>query len=305
MASVKALNYTPNASARSLRATRSYSIGYIYDNPNAYYIINMQNGILNSCRENHFELLIHPLDHRSDDLKERITELVHNSRLAGVILTPPFSEMPEISKLLTKLKVPYVNIVSGNQQTQHKNYIVIDDHKSAYNITQHLIDLGHEKIAFISGGMSHQSTLERFKGYQDALIDNGIRPLKRLFIEGSYSYESGVESTEKLMNLKNKPTAIFAANDEIAAGAIFQCRLIGMSIPDEVSVVGFENSPFSRQTRPKLTTADQPNEFIAEQASNLLIAQIQNWSEEQINKKQITTHFCPDLLVRDSTSHVP
>ena len=302
MASVKALNYTPNASARSLRATRSYSIGYIYDNLNAYYVIDMQNGILNSCRDNHFELLIHPLDHRSENLKQLLTDVVTNSRLAGVILTPPFSEMSEVSRLMKKLKIPFVNIVSGNKPSKSRNYVYVDDRKSAYNITQHLIDLGHERIAFLSGEMSHHSSIERLNGYHDALKDNGIKPRKRLVIDGQYSFESGVEGTEKLLGFKNKPTAIFASNDEIAAGAVFQCRLQGVAIPQQISIVGFENSPYARQTRPKLTTADQPNESIAEQATNLLISQIQGWSDQQVTNKQITTHFSPQLLVRESTS---
>ncbi|MCP3673606.1 MAG: substrate-binding domain-containing protein, partial [Gammaproteobacteria bacterium] len=101
---------------------------------------------------------------------------------------------------------------------------------------------------------------------------------------------------------KNRPSAIFASNDEMAAGALFSAKNKGISIPEELSITGFEDSPFSRQTRPKLTTAHQPNELIAQSAASLLIARIQGWSQERIEDKEIITRFSPELVVRDSTS---
>jgi len=302
MASVKVLNYRPNTSARSLAGTRSYSIGFIYDNPNAYYVIDMQKGILSECKNNHFELLIHPCDHQSDHLEEELINLINHSRLAGVVLTPPFSEMPKVAKLLDNMNLPFVRIISGTETKKESSCIYIDDHQAAYNITQHLIELGHRKIGFLCGGKEHHSTIERLEGYRSALSDNGIKPQKQYAIDGEYSFDSGVKGAKKLLSLKNKPTAIFASNDEMAAGALFSARLLGVTIPEQLSIVGFEDSPFSRQTWPKLTTAHQPNEFIAQQAVSLLMARIQRWSTEQIEDKQIITCFSPELVVRDSTA---
>jgi LacI family transcriptional regulator len=302
MESVKALNYIPNNSARSLAGARSYSIGYIYDNPNAYYIIDMQAGILSECKKHHFELLIHPCDHRSESLNEELVNLIRHSRLSGVVLTPPFSEMPEVATLLEKMNLPFVRITSGNNEKAEDSSIFIDDHKAAYRITEHLIELGHHDIAILCGGKEHHSTIERLEGYRSALTDNGIKPKKRFEIEGEYSFDSGVVGTEKLLRLKNMPTAIFANNDEIAAGAVFAARLNGIAIPNDLSLVGFEDSPYSRQTRPKLTTAHQPNQFIAQQAVSLLVAKIQGWSEEQVKDKNIITHFSPELVIRESTT---
>lgn len=301
-ASVKALNYRPNNSARSLAGSRSYTIGFVYDNPNAYYVIDMQHGILAGCQKNHFELLIHPCSHKSDDLELEFTNLINHSRLAGVVLTPPFSEMPSVSKMLDRLELKYVKIISGSKaKKNNKSSILVDDHHAAYTLTKHLIDLGHSDIGFLCGGMEHQSTEERLEGYRSALIDSGINPRKRFVIDGEYSFDSGVQGAIKLLARNRRPTAIFASNDEMAAGALFAARLEGIKIPKELSIVGFEDSPYSRQTRPQLTTAHQPNEVIALQAVNLLIAKIQGRSKEYIQENQLLKSFSPQLVVRGSS----
>ncbi len=307
-ASVKALNYKPNNSARSLAGTRSYTIGFIYDNPNAYYVIDMQNGILSQCKENNFELLIHPCDHQSSDFEQELINLINHSRIAGVVLTPPFSEMPSVAKLLDKLRLPYVQIISGRDGVGGKvgthdkdSSILVNDFQAAYRITQHLIELGHTCIGFLRGGDEHLSSIERLEGYQTALEEANLKVKKRLIIPGEYNFNSGVEGAKKLLSRKDKPTAIFASNDEIAAGALFAARLMGISIPDDLALVGFENSPFSRQTWPKLTTAHQPNDIIARQAANLLIAKIQGRSKDYIEQQGLLKSFSPELIVREST----
>ncbi len=304
MASVKALNYRPNNSARSLAGTRSYTIGFIYDNPNAYYVIDMQNGILSACKDRNYELLIHPCNHQSAKLEQELVNLIEHSRIAGVVLTPPFSEMPKVAKILDKMQLPFVRIISGsNQEGRADSCIYIDDRQAAYDISQHLIELGHKNIGFLCGGKEHHSSIERLAGFEQALIDNDIRPKSQLIIEGEYAFESGVQGAQKLLNRKNRPSAIFASNDEIAAGALFAARLMGIAIPEELSIVGFEDSPFSRQTWPKLTTAHQPNQTIAQQAAQLLIAKIQRPHDEIIDEI-ITRKFSPELVIRDSSAKV-
>ncbi len=301
-ASVKALNYRPNNSARSLAGTRSYTIGFIYDNPNAYYVIDMQNGILSECKNRLFELLIHPCCHTSEKIEEELTSLVTHSRIAGVILTPPFSEMPGVVEIFDKMQLPYVRIISGSEQSKfNDSCILVDDHQAAFSITQHLIGLGHQEIGFLCGGKEHHSSIERLQGYQSALLDKGIKQRKQLVVEGEYSFDSGVKGAKQLLSQSKRPSAIFASNDEMAAGALFAARLMGISIPEELSIVGFEDSPFSRQTWPKLTTAHQPNLIIAQQAVSLLIAKIQGRSKEYISDKQLLRSFSPELVVRDST----
>ena len=298
---VEELNYQPNLSARNLAGAKSFSVAYIYDNPNAYYIIDMQKGILSACKQHGFELLIHPCDAKNKNITEEVVNMVKHARIAGLILTPPLSEMPEFVKTLVELDVKVVRIMSGDVAPDELSpCVMVNDRDAAQTITQHLIDLGHKDIAFIAGDAEHMSTIERYKGYRRALKASNIDFDKTLVIEGDYSFDSGVSGAKQLMSCESKstrPTAIFSCNDEIAAGALFAARLMNISIPEQLSIVGFENSPFSRQTWPKLTTADQPNNQIAEDAANLLISQVR----KQKNKMTIS-QYVPKLVIRDSTA---
>lgn len=300
MASVEKLNYHPNLAARSLAGTKAYSIAYIYDNPNAYYIIDMQRGILDACKKQGFELLIHPCDAKETRIIDEITDMVKRTRIAGILLTPPFSEMPNFVEKLTQLNIKVVRILSGHSAPDTLTpCIMIDDNYASKSITEHLINNGHSRIGFLAGGSEHNSTKERLEGYKAALTQHNIEIDSQLIIAGEYSFESGVEGVKALINQTNRPTAIVSCNDEIAAGALFAARLMEIDIPSQLSITGFEDSPFSRQTWPKLTTAHQPNNQIAQDAANLLIAQIRNGNDRDIIKQ-----YTPELVVRDSTAHI-
>lgn len=300
-AAVKELNYQPNLAARNLAGTKSFTIAYIYDNPNAYYIIDMQEGILSACRQQGFELLINPCNSQQENITEEIINTIKHARVAGVVLTPPFSERPEFVKRITELDIKVVRIMSGDAAPDELSpCVMVNDREAAQTITQHLIDFGHKKIGFIAGGAEHMSTIERYKGYRRALKINDIDFKKHLVIEGEYSFESGVNGAKQLMaedvSQEHRPTAIFSCNDEIAAGALFAARLMNINIPEQLSIAGFENSPFSRQTWPKLTTANQPNKQIAHDAASLLISQIRKLK----NNNEIS-QYIPQLVIRDST----
>ncbi len=297
---VKELNYQPNLSARLLRGTAS-SIGFIYDNPNSNYVIDMQRGILGECHRQGYELVIHPCDAKSKTIIDEIVGMVDRSRVGGLVLTPPVSEMPEVLSALNKHKMKYVRILSGSKPPD--NYapcVFIDDRTAAYKITQYLIDLSHKNIAFLGGDEAHKSSTERLEGYKSALKDNKIPIDKKLIIGGEYSFESGVKRSRQLLSSGHKPTAIFACNDEIAAGTLFAARIQGIDVPQQLSIVGFEDSPFSRQAWPNLTTAQQPIRTIAQRATALLIDMVRN-GEKNIESEG----FYPELIVRDSTCPAP
>ncbi len=301
---VKTLNYQPNLSARHLRG-RPSSIGFIYDNPNSHYVIDIQHGILEECRRQGYELVIHPCDSKSDGIVEELAAMVRRSQVAGLVLTPPLSETPSIVAALVEQKVKFVRILSGTAAPDALSPCVyIDDHRAALEITQYLIDLGHQHIGFLGGEEAHRSSGERLEGYKAALLHNGLEVEPRLILEGEYSFESGVQRTKQLLRETQQPTAIFACNDEIAAGTLFAARLMGIKVPQELSIVGFEDSPFSRQTWPKLTTAMQPNTTIAETATALLIDEIQSHRQHRDSDKQRESGFHPTLVIRDSTCPV-
>lgn len=296
-AAMAELNYRPSQAARSLASTQSFQIGFIYDNPNAYYVIDMQNGILNICHQNNYELLIHPCNASATNIVEEILQLIKKSNLDGLVLTPPLSENQQLIFELQKKNISFVRVISGKGIPQDAaQCIFVNDRAASTSITEYLIELGHKDIAFICGDAEHKSSRERFEGFQQALKQHGVELNADFIIDGTYSFESGVNGAKQLLELPKKPTAIFASNDEIAAGALFACRLEGVDIPTDISIVGFENSPFSRQTWPKLTTAEQPTQEIAKAATDLLLKQMRNQVAEDV------VEFNPELLVRESTT---
>ena len=305
-AAIKTLNYQPNLSARGLRGAPS-SIAFVYDNPNCNYVIELQKGILQECHRHSYELVIHPGDSSREGICEELIRAVRRSHAGGLILTPPLSEMPDVALCLIEAEIPFIRIISGSEQPDDSGACVyIDDRHAAANIVQHLVDLGHRDIAFLSGDPEHNSTGERLEGYKEALEKNGIEINESFILDGQYSFESGVERTSSLLALNSKPTAVFACNDEIAAGVLFAARTAGIEVPEQLSIAGFEDSPFSRQTWPKLTTARQPNETIAACAAALLIEKIQGLRDDtkDLDDKLESVGFVPELVIRDSTRKV-
>ncbi|NDW22533.1 LacI family DNA-binding transcriptional regulator [Alteromonas hispanica] len=295
------LKYTPNKAARDLASNVTSVLGYVYDNPNAYYIIDMQKGILDVCRKNNFELLIHPCDASSENIAQELVDMVDSAQLAGLVLSPPLSEMPDVLHHLDNKNISYVRILSGDSEfSSTLPYVLVNDFKAAFQITEHLIAQGHKHIAFIAGEVIHKSTTERLNGYKAALEKASIPFDESLVIEGTYSFETGVKSADVLLSMPSRPTAVFACNDEIAAGTLFGARMKGVDVPNDLAIAGFEDSPFSRQTFPPLTTASQPTNEIAQSATSSLIQYLRA-KKTKTNFNNLTQTFTPQLVVRSST----
>ena len=298
------LSYQPDQSARSLRSAKSYTIGMVYDNPNAYYVISMQNGVLSACRETGFDLNIHPCDSNSPGLAEELRLLVQRSRLAGLILAPPMSERMELIQFLAANKIKFVRILSAAADPRDGfPCVFVDDRDAAYAVTEHLIQLGHQRIGFLWGGKAHRSSPERYQGYEDALKHYGIALDKALIVEGDYSFDDGFRGARKLLALKNPPTAIFGSNDEIAAGVLAAAKAANLNVPYDLSIAGFEDSPFSRQCWPALTTAAQATGDIARRATERLIAELKHHGRHAEHSAE-NVGFSPTLVVRGSTGPV-
>jgi len=305
-AAIEELNYQPNLSARQLRGAASF-IAFIYDNPNSHYVIEMQHGILEECKRQGFELLIHPTDSTDANYVNELRQLVSNGHVAGLVLTPPFSESNMLIEALESRGMRHVRILSGGGDSENGGpCVLIDDYHAAYDITQYLLGLGHRDIAFLGGHEEHDASSEkRLDGYLAALRDAGLPRREDLILPGSYSFDSGSERTTRLLGLEEAPSAIFACNDEIAAGALFAARIQQVAVPQQLSIIGFEDSPFSRQSWPKLTTAHQPNSEIAAGAARILIESIRSSRNGDDELAPAKLEFKPELVVRDSTCPAP
>jgi LacI family transcriptional regulator len=299
---IDALGYQPDPSARSLRSTRAYALGLVYDNPNAHYVINVQRGVLSVCRDSGFGLQIHPCDASSPTLADELCALVRRSHLAGLVLAPPMSEQVELIRTLGEAKIPFMRIISAREDPQDGYPCVyVDDRDAAYAITEHLIQLGHLRIGFLWGSRDHRSSPERYQGYADALKDYGIALDRKLVLPGDYTFDDGFRGARKLLALKNRPTAIFGSNDEIAAGVLAAAHSDGINVPYQLSIAGFEDSPFSKQSWPTLTTARQATEEIARHAAQRLITDLQRAANgEPVDSTN--EGFSPELVVRGSTA---
>ncbi|WP_172461682.1 LacI family DNA-binding transcriptional regulator [Dyella jiangningensis] len=299
---IEALGYQPNPSARGLRSTHAYAIGLVYDNPNAHYVISMQDGVLSACRERGYGLLIHPCDSTSPGLANELCSLVERNRLAGLVLAPPMSEEPELIAKLSANDISFVRIISSREDPHDgAPCVYVDDRSAAYAITEHLIQMGHKRVGFLWGEPHHRSSPERYQGYADALKDYGIPLDKKLVLPGRYAFDDGFRGARKLLALKDPPTAIFGSNDEIAAGVLAAARSSGLDVPWNLSIAGFEDSPFSKQAWPALTTARQSTSDIGRHAALQLMAELQRKAGASVEMPHAEC-FVPELVVRGSTA---
>lgn len=294
----KELDYTPNPIARGLAQNRSFIIGCIYDNPSKSYITRVQTGALAACQENNYNLLIHPCDLRGDALINNIEHLLQTSRLDGIVLTPPFSDFKDLADFLKTKNIPYARVASAVLDDDSIS-VRSNDEQGAFEITEHLISLGHKSIAFIKGHPDHSATEQRFKGYLRALKTHGVEFNERLVEEGNFSYHSGVDSARSILDLTPRPTAVFASNDYMAAAVLKLATQRQLKVPDDISIAGFDNAPIARHIWPGLTTIAQPVEDMTKQAVTKLIEYI---SDPQERPYQATLEA--RLITRESTAQV-
>lgn len=298
LAAVKALDYHPSLSARGLASNRSDIIGLLYDNSNCTYIVDVQNGVLEQCRLEGFDLLIHPCNYQNPALGAEISTTAKRTKMAGVILTPPVSDIDSLSKELTRQAIHFVRLSPGTPGSSSP-CVFSDEKKGAFEMTSYLIALGHSRIGFIVGHADHCSSVHRLAGYKEALASAGIKINKPFIRQGDYSFKSGEKRGRELLRLKKPPTAIFASNDEMAAGVMMVAHQLDLHIPNQLSVAGFDDAPTAQLTWPALTSVKQPVTELAQTAAAILIGRLKN----RVNDKLKPVLDC-ELIVRESTGRV-
>jgi LacI family transcriptional regulator len=270
------LKYRPNPSAQNLASHRAHLIVLVYDDPSAYevpssgYIIRMQQGALKACRKAGFELLIHPCNYRNPHVGGELRELINQVRPAGIIVAAPLSNMPKIVRAVKETGTPCVRVSHGNGNGSEYS-IATNDREFSAEMTAYLASLGHERIAFIKGDTAHKAVGNRFEGYRDGLEQAGIQYREELVAQGDNSLGSGEACAADLLQREPRPTAIFCANDDMAAGVLRVATRLGIRVPEELSIAGCDDISLCRQLYPSLTTIRQPLDTMAEAASQALI----------------------------------
>lgn len=268
---VARLNFRPSHAARTLAGRKSFQVGLLYDNPSPYYIYHVQTGAQQRCTELGYRLLLQPIDSQSPNLVSNVLALIDETHLDGLILSPPVTEATALLDELDRRGLPYVRIAPGVRQ-QSGMAASMDDVAAARELVRHLIDLGHRRIAFISGPASHVSSSDRLQGYREALAAAGIAFDPALVVPGDYSFTSGHEAAKTLLLRENRPTAIFAGNDDMAAGALATAHENDIAVPEALSIAGFDDSDLARAVWPPLTTIRQPVHELAAAAAELLLS---------------------------------
>ncbi|NHK26441.1 LacI family transcriptional regulator [Parvularcula flava] len=290
---IEQYGYIPNTQAQSLAFRRSFLIAMIYDNPSPQYIVNMQRGILDVLEETNLQLVIKPCDRSDPKFFEKMAAFMQRNTLFGAILPPSVSEDDKLVTMLNDYDCPCIRIASVNLDTSDR-MVRTHDSEGAAEAARHIASLGHKRIAHIHGPLSFRSAHERLEGFRRGLEEHGLDLPSEMIREGAYTYDSGVRCAEQLLSLGTPPTAIFAGNDEMAIGIYQVARSKGYSVPEDLSIVGFDDTPIASRVWPALTTVRLPIREMGSAAALKLVAAPEEAARE--------ISFMPELIVRSSTS---
>ena len=300
LAVIEKYGYVPDPQARGLAFRRSFLIGLVYDNPNAQYMADVQQGILDGIRRTGYALVIYPCSRNDACFVEDVRSYIEQQKLCGVILPPSSSEDERLIAMLNEAECPYVRIASVSLDIP-TSMVVSHDEKGGVEAAHYLASLGHQLIGHITGPPTFRSSHERQKGFEQGLAERGLTLDARYTMQGAYTFESGVSCGKQLLALEPRPTAIFAGNDEMAAGVYRAAHEAGLEIPDDLSVVGFDDSPIVLKVWPPLTSVLLPVRDMGRIAAQKLMAVVQEGPGTEIEKYYLT----PALVVRQSTTVPP
>ena len=300
---IEQLNYSPNTAARSLAAGAATHIGLLYANPSAAYLAQFLIGALHAARSAGVHLVIESCESEDADEQAEVTRRFATSDVEGVVLPPPLSESQPIMAELDAMGIPVVTVAMGAPQEDSLN-VRIDDHAAAMEMTRYLLELGHRNIGFIKGHPNHIASHDRHRGFCDALTEAGIDCDKAPCEQGYFSYRSGLTAGERMLARSDTPTAIFASNDDMAAATISVAHRMGLSVPDDISIVGFDDTALATSVWPELTTVKQPISAMAEAALELLIADMRSHPPGARRKftERVLSHA---MIIRESSGPPP
>jgi len=294
---ITTLKYRSSVAPRAAVGSKSYVLALIFDNPNTGYIVELLRGALDQARKDGYHLIVEPVNLASPNVAEDITNLLVQSNLDGMILPPPLCDDPSILQALESYGKPFARI--SPSISKHLGLRVeISDHDAAKQMTVKLIQLGHTSIGFVTGRKGTATTRRRLDGFLSAMKDANLTVPDNFILEGNYEYRSGLDAGELLLQEAQRPTAIFASNDEMAAGVIAAAHKSGISVPEELSIAGFDDSVIATVVWPQLTTVRQPIQEMAAAAVNMVTKQCRGQTEENSTARKLPVK----LIIRESTA---
>ena len=291
------MGYRPNVMAANLRTRRTNTIGVIVPLINRHFFSSVISGIEDVAYKQGFAVTIS----QSNDNLEKESTIAHTlfaNRVDGLILSIGMeTQSYDHLKLFSERNIPLVffdRIV--DEIPAHK--IVVDDFGGAYRATQHLIEQGRKKVAHIGGPLNLQIYAKREAGYRKAISDAGLQINENQILHNSLTREDGLNAIKKILKTKERPDAIFCANDTTALSAIIHLNEKGIKVPEDIAIVGFSNEPFSELVTPSISTIKQPGFEMGQKAAELLIKQIGSKTKP---KNYETIMMETELIVRNSS----
>lgn len=291
---VERLNFRPSSIARTLAGRRSFQVALLYDNPSPYYINEVQTGALERCVQEGFRLIFQPCNSASPTLVDSVVDFIEETHVDGLILTPPVGDNFPLLEELRRREVNFVRVAPGDDRPI-ASAVAMDDVGAAREMTDFLLSLGHRRIGFIVGHPAHAASGQRLAGYRAAFAARGARVDAALIQPGLFDFDSGKAAAAKLLDLPNPPTAIFASNDDMAAGALSVAHERGIAVPDQLAITGFDDTNLANAVWPPLTTVHQPMRALAREAADLLFAGASRTTIE----RRILPH---EIIVRGTTA---
>lgn len=292
------LRYGLAAGQSSVPSGTNRGIGVFFGDPTGGYQVSLYGALLKACQAAGQFLVVQEFDESGSDWEAQVNAFLERSQVDKVVLVPPLSDSFEIHRVLNDRGVRYV-LISASRPVSGAPAIAVDDRLAALEMTRHLIDLGHRRIGFLSGREGHVATLLRRQGFEEAYAVAGLpSPDPALIRPADFSFQVAVLEARALLEQPDRPSAIFASNDDMAAAVLFVANDLGLSVPQDLSVAGFDDVPVSRTLWPALTTVSQSYDLIAE----LAVAQVCNEDGRDanggVNSIQVVPHR---LILRCST----
>ena len=265
---IQRLDYSPNPAARSLAGAGPVRIALLYSNPSAGFLSEFLVGSLEQAARADAQLIVEKCDIGDHELE--VTQHLIDRGIDGMILPPPLNESHAVLALLKRAGVPAVLVASGHPP-EDVHAVSIDNQQAAFTMTSHILSLGHSRVGFIEGDANQTASAARLSGYREALTAAGVAFDPTLLARGRYTYRSGLDAAEQLLDLPDPPTAIFSSNDDMAAATVAVAHRRGLDVPGDITVCGFDDTTLSTAIWPELTTIHQPIADMSRAATKMLV----------------------------------
>ena len=277
--SITRLGYVPSIAAQRMSGSRSYLILALNDRDRTIadwrarqgtdWVDQMLLGGMLKCAEHGYRMIVELVDTHNDHVERELLAAIAALQPDGIILTPPHSDNPHIVRCLAEQKIPFARI--GSKEDEAGMPISMDDEGSAATATRYLAVRGHRRIGFIAGAPEYNLSGWRVNGWKTAMAEAGLAT-DGLLHAGDFTYASGERAAQALLALPAPPTAIIASSDQMALATLEVARTMDLKVPDDLSVISFDNTPMMQFTQPQLTAIDQPIAATASKAVELIIA---------------------------------